>query len=46
MRLRIKHPSILPLRPGNLPLCILIRVNQIRVLQYLSEEERFLEISE
>ena len=46
MRLSIKHPSVLPIRTRNLELSILIRVDQVRVLEHFSKEEGFLEIGE
>ena len=46
MRLSIKHPSVLSIRTRNLELSILIRVDQVRVLEHLSEEEGLLEIGE
>jgi hypothetical protein len=46
MRLRIKHPLILPLLTRNLILGIQIRMDQVSVLEHLCEEERLLEIRE
>lgn len=46
MRLSVKHPSVLPIRTRNLELSILIRLNQVRVLEHLGEEEGLLEIGE
>jgi hypothetical protein len=46
MGLSVEHPGILPIRTRNLELSILIRVDQVRVLEHFSEEEGFLEIGE
>jgi hypothetical protein len=46
MRLSVEHPSILPIRTRNLELSILICVDQVRVLEHFSKEERLLEIGE
>jgi hypothetical protein len=46
MRLSIKHPSVLPIRTRNLELSILIRVDQVRVLEHFGEEEGLLEVGE
>lgn len=46
MRLSIEHPSVLPTRTRNLELSVLIRVDQIRVLEHFGEEEGLLEIGE
>ena len=46
MRLSIKHPSVLSIRTRNLELSILIRVDQVRVLEHFGEEEGLLEIGE
>ena len=46
MRLSIKHPSVLSIRTRNLELSVLIRVNQIRVLEHFGKEEGLLEIGE
>jgi hypothetical protein len=46
MRLGIEHPSILPIRTRNLELSVLIRVNQVCVLEHFSKEEGLLEVGE
>ena len=46
MRLSIEHPSVLPIRARNLELSVLIRVDQVRVLEHFGEKEGLLEIVE
>ncbi len=46
MRLGVEHPGILPIGARDLELGVLIRVDQVRVLEHLGEEEGLLEIGE
>lgn len=39
MGFSVEHPTVLSVRIRNLPLCVLVRVDQIRVLEDLGEEE-------
>jgi hypothetical protein len=46
MSLSVEHPTILSVGTCNLPLGVLIRVDQIRVLEHFGEEKGFLEVGE
>ena len=46
MRLSVEDPLVLPIRARNLELGILIRVDQVRVLEHFSEKEGLLEVGE
>lgn len=46
MRLGVEHPGVLPIGTRDLELGVLVRVDQVRVLEHFSEEEGFLEIAE
>ena len=46
MRLGVEHPGVLPIGARDLELGVLIRVDQVRVLEHLGEEEGLLEVGE
>jgi len=46
MGLGIENPGVLPIGTRNLELGVLIRVDQVRVLEHFGEEEGLLEIGE
>ena len=46
MGLSIEYPGVLPIGTRNLELGVLIRVDQVRVLEHFGEEEGLLEIGE
>ena len=46
MGLSIEYPGVFPIRTSDLELGILIRVDQVRVLEHFGEEEGLLEIGE
>ena len=46
MGLSIEYPGVLPIRTSNLELGVLIRVDQVRVLEHFGEEEGLLEVGE
>jgi hypothetical protein len=46
MGLSVEHPGVLPIGTRNLELGVLIRVDQVRVLEHFGEEEGLLEIGE
>jgi hypothetical protein len=46
MGFSVEYPAVLPIRIRNLPLGVLVRMNQVCVLEHFGEEERLLEIGE
>lgn len=46
MRLGVEHPGVLPIGTRDLELGVLVRVDQVRVLEHLGEEEGLLEVGE
>lgn len=46
MRLGVEHPAVLPICIRNLPLGVLVCVDQVGVLEHFGKEEGFLEVGE